>query len=882
MPLCPQCSSQHDEAYRFCCRCGFPVGDVVQSGTNPMIGRTLAGGYVILDVIGEGAMGKVYRAEQRALRRTVAIKIVHPRLLSDTAVTTRFLNEARAISQINHPHVVGVIDFGKTPEEVPFIVMEYLRGKCLDRVLNEEGLLAPRRITALATQVLAALGEAHALGLVHRDLKPANVMVERLRNGSDFAKVLDFGLARMLAGADSSPEKRLTGQGVVFGTPAYMAPEQAAAGEVDARSDLYAVGAILYELISGKAPFEDQNSYRLLLARLKSDPIPVNLVANRTLPRGLAEATMRALAREPAMRFQSADEFAAALAEVDASASAKDDRPTMPAPPRSAPCPTCGSPVPEGKRFCGECGSRTSSPTPACSVRLPPETGTVPPPSEGMRRRRSTVLHLHAPSLDDDTGWLQGLRLGHRQGLIAASLSGDPGSGRTTSLRKFLQAARSGGDVAIELGPDPTGAPRSGYGLEQLISALLRAGDEKRERLSWSSAPTAVRKFVQDLLSGDAEGGRAQADEYASAAVESLRWALHRGVVGALTGRVVIGLDDFDRMDGVTRNAISDLVNGPCDELLMVVATHATSWLQRWPHGALRTVRGLSLEHASEVLRVTGDAAAPALASCKGPTVTPLHLEQLVRYLLEGGTEPPTTTADLMTARMQALVPEARTVLQAMAVLGDDASIEDIQSLLPDHCDFERALTALAAAGMVDRSARGLRWAHPMLREVAASCTPASARRELYARACDLFEDRAMPIEVSALLAFQAERDIEAMFLLEQVAERAMTRGDDEGCIEALRCGLAAAQRDSSRGDTDRPSESVLVFGRKLGDALLHAGRLAEADTLLRGLIELVGADSPDGIQIMRGIARVERAERQSGDGQSLCIASDPDCKAKA
>jgi len=847
-----------------------------------MIGRTLAGGYVILDVIGEGAMGKVYRAEQRALRRTVAIKVVHPHLLSDAAVTTRFLNEARAISQINHPHVVGVIDFGKTPEEVPFIVMEYLRGRCLDHVIREEGLLAPRRITALATQVLAALGEAHALGLVHRDLKPANVMVDRLRNGSDFAKVLDFGLARMLAGGNSSNEKRLTGQGVVFGTPAYMAPEQASAGEVDARSDLYAVGAILYELISGKAPFEDQNSYRLLLARLKTDPAPVNLVANRTLPRGLAEATMRALAREPSMRFQSADEFAAALAEVDASASASDDRPTMPAPPRAVPCSTCGNPVPEGKRFCGECGSRVSAPTPSSSMRLPPETGTVPPSSDRLRRRRSTVLHLHAPTLDDDTGWLQELRLGHRGGLLAASLSGEPGSGRTTSLRKFLQAARSGGDVAIELGADPSGAPRSGYGLEQLISALLRAGDEKRERLSWSSAPTGIRRFVQDLLGGDVEGKRPHPDEYALAAVESLRWALQRGSAGALTGRVVIGLDDFDRMDGVTRNTIGDLVAGPCDVLLMVVSTHAPSWLHRWPQASVRMVRGLSMDHAAEVLRVTGDSASSALASIKAATVTPLHLEQLVRYVLEGGTEPPTSIADLMTARMDALAPEGRTVLQAMAVLGDDASIEDIQSLLPDHCDFERALTALAAAGMVDRSARGLRWAHPMLREVAGCCTPASARRELYARACDLFEDRAMPIEVSARLAFQAERDIEAMFLLEQVAERAMIRGDDDGCIDALRCGLVAAQRESSRGEGERLSESVLVFGRKLGDALLRAGHLAEADALLRGLIDVVGPDSPDGLQIMKGIARVERAERQSGEGHSLLEPEDDAIKAKA
>ena len=231
----------------------------LQTSEDKLVGRTLPGGYHILDLISVGGMGRVYRAQQSALGRTVAVKIIHPHLLADENSALRFMTEARAASQLNHPNSVSVFDFGRTDDGQPYLVMEFLRGKDLARVAYEEGPLAFARIVDVLRQVLLALGEAHDLGIIHRDLKPENVILEPLRRGGDFVKVVDFGLAKLRADTQTPS---VTSPGIVCGTPDYMAPEQGRGDTIDGRSDLYAVGVILFQLLTGRLPFE----------RRKSDP----------------------------------------------------------------------------------------------------------------------------------------------------------------------------------------------------------------------------------------------------------------------------------------------------------------------------------------------------------------------------------------------------------------------------------------------------------------------------------------------------------------------------------------------------------------------------------------------------------------------------------
>ena len=201
MTACPQCAHECESTHRFCPACGFPISEVAHSEEDPLIGSTLPGGFVILELIGIGGMGRVYRAEQTALGRTVAVKIIHPHLAGDESAAARFITEARTASRLNHPNSVAVIDFGKTDNGQLYLVMEYLRGRDLARVLYEDGPLPFRRIIEILKQVLAALSEAHHIGIIHRDLKPENVVIEPMRTGGDFVKVVDFGLAKMLTGA---------------------------------------------------------------------------------------------------------------------------------------------------------------------------------------------------------------------------------------------------------------------------------------------------------------------------------------------------------------------------------------------------------------------------------------------------------------------------------------------------------------------------------------------------------------------------------------------------------------------------------------------------------------------------------------------------------
>ena len=312
---CPQCGTTSPSEHLYCAACGFPIGTVTDRKGDAFVGQTLPGGYHILDLISVGGMGRVYRAEQSVLGRTVAVKIIHPHLLADENAALRFLTEARAASQLNHPNSIAVYDFGRTPQGQPYLVMEFLKGKDLARVVHEEGLLPLPRIVNVLTQVLSALSDAHDLGIIHRDLKPENVILEPLRRGGDFVKVLDFGLAKLRA--DARAPTGVTSPGIVCGTPDYMAPEQGRGDPIDGRSDLYSVGIMLFQLLTGRLPFEADSPTQVVMMHLTvPPPDPRELARHRHIPDCFAEVVFKALRKEAAARYQDAIEFSDGLKEA--------------------------------------------------------------------------------------------------------------------------------------------------------------------------------------------------------------------------------------------------------------------------------------------------------------------------------------------------------------------------------------------------------------------------------------------------------------------------------------------------------------------------------------------------------------------------------------
>ena len=272
-------------------------------------GVTLADRYEVEAPLGEGGMGLVYRARQLGLGRTVAIKVVRPNLSDDELVTSRFSMEAMAASRLNHPNCVSVIDFGETDDGRLFLVMELVEGTSLRELLEAEGPAPTTRACHIALGTLGALGEAHAHGVVHRDIKPENILLKPQREDPELVKVLDFGLAYFLDAPRRDGQRSAT-----FGTPAYMSPEQIRADPLDGRCDIYALGVVFFELLTGANPFADDSTIKMML-RHAHDPIPDprEHSSGADVPAEVAAVVMRALAKERAERFESAGAMQAAL-----------------------------------------------------------------------------------------------------------------------------------------------------------------------------------------------------------------------------------------------------------------------------------------------------------------------------------------------------------------------------------------------------------------------------------------------------------------------------------------------------------------------------------------------------------------------------------------
>ncbi len=299
-------------------------GIAEEAAAEALIGQVLADRYRIEALLGSGGMGSVYRAEHVHMRKAVAIKVLHREMTYLPEVVARFEREAVAAARIEHPNVAGAKDFGRLEDGSFYLVLEYVEGRSLRRVLDEGGALDAPLALHIARQITAALAAAHAAGIVHRDLKPDNVMLVPRAGEPDAVKVLDFGIAKLSA-EDTRDQPALTRVGSVFGTPEYMSPEQAVGQSVDARSDLYTVGILLYEMLEGRTPFAgDGGMVGVLTRQMTAEPPPLSSGVDPAL----AQLVMTQLAKSPEQRIQTADELLAWLRQLEGT--------ITPSPPASA------------------------------------------------------------------------------------------------------------------------------------------------------------------------------------------------------------------------------------------------------------------------------------------------------------------------------------------------------------------------------------------------------------------------------------------------------------------------------------------------------------------------------------------------------------------
>lgn len=781
-----------------------------------LTGTVLADKYRLVEVIGAGAMGCVFRAEQVGLGRSVAVKLLLPGRAG--AQLDLFRTEALAASRINHPHAVSVYDFGVTKEDgLPYLVMEFLRGRPLSSVIDD-GALAPARAATIGAQVLSALAEAHACGVIHRDLKADNIILEPLRDGDDYAKLIDFGIARL-----AETDDRVDG---VAGTPEYMAPEQIRGEPITAATDLYAVGVLLYEMVVGHTPFADAPDVKTLLqAHLSRPPAPAHEL-NPAVPAALSDLIARALAKDPADRPAGARAMRDALLGAVQTAE------------RTRSCAACGELVGAGARFCPGCGKPIDAGRRRRATVAPPSPPPPPAPSARAPAVRATRLTLHLRSAPDglvgrnpEYVRVAGFVRGDEDG-AALALVGPRGVGKA---RLVLEAARAPANTRPVwfAGADPTGLAMPWYPVQTMVRALLGlTGRVTRDALA--SAVDAYGLPERDVpglcaLFGvdgplDALADDARLREVEAAALRVLVFA-HRRHPGS-----VLAFHDVDRYDIPSAYLVDSLVSRLDGAGTRVVVT--ASELDRVPKDAavmdigpllpadaraLAQMRapGLDLPDADDIASITGG--------------LPEAIEHFVRWIDAGHSaqRAPDRLVDLIGQRISSLLPAARRVLQAVAIHGTVAPRALVEI---SHGEFdavaEAALAELIDDGfVVPGDGDDVALSSELLRDVVRSTTPADVARALHRNALGALAERAdTPIAVLAHHAAGARDPDRAFDSCMRAGREALRLFDDTGASRWFARAMELSHEEIAAG-RGAAREALADATIELADVLRRLGK---------------------------------------------------------
>ncbi|HEX5099503.1 MAG TPA: serine/threonine-protein kinase [Polyangiaceae bacterium] len=415
---------------------------------DPLIGKTVAGRYRVIKLLGEGGMGAVYLAEHVAIEKKIALKVLHAEYAAKGDIVTRFQQEAISASRIKHPNVLEIFDFGQLESGAFYLAMEFLEGNDLADEIQRHHVLEPARGLRFAQQICRALAAAHAKGVVHRDMKPENVFLQRTPDGEELVKIVDFGIAQLRTNeeaAASSKQRRLTRTGMIFGTPEYMSPEQAGGKHADQRADIYAVGIILYEMFTGAVPFTGETFLGVLAKHLNDTAPPMSAVYPELgISTELQTVIHRALEKRPEERFQSMNELSQALgrtpegrgvfrgrAAVQASATEFHDYSAVPSGAFTEP------------QFRNQSGAESHAPTIAHSGLLASSSPPLTEPSQAASQPGIPAGATGAPLLEPQTA-------APREGTHAATTSSvEPGKSRAGVVAALAFALVAAGVIAL-------------------------------------------------------------------------------------------------------------------------------------------------------------------------------------------------------------------------------------------------------------------------------------------------------------------------------------------------------------------------------------------------------------------------------------------------
>jgi serine/threonine-protein kinase len=440
-----------------------------------------------------------------------------------------------------------------------------------------------------------------------------------------------------------------------------------------------------------------------------------------------------------------------------------------------------------------------------------------------------------------------------------AHVLGEAGGGKTRLVDEFLARCTSRGDLVVSVGPDPAWAKVADTALREAIRRLAGFSDAAPAQ-EWTDARPEGRLGLTLLFGPPRQGDFPTGDDRRRALAEALRWALERASKRAGGALVVLSVDDLDFIDGTSCNALADVLADPPVVGALIIVTYAPT---ASPAGEPLAGETWTL---APLPAATFAHALPARLSADARPLAPLHVEQLIAWSRESREAPPERMADLIARRAERVAPDARHTLHALAVWGDDASIEILPRLLPAGTDLGAALTLLDRARLVVKTGATVRIAHPLVRRIVFSSIPAGRKRELFARAEELRPDA--PLEIRAKQAMHGGGALEALALLDMLSIRRAAQGDRAGAVSSLRHALDVARRELHGDDLDDPMAAMLVFARKLAEALAASGQWNDAEGVLREALGSAPPSSEHRARLLGVLAHVAHARSHPGEAR--------------
>lgn len=881
MKVCPNCHGMCRDSDSVCMKCGKEVTlSNLVDGDN-LVGLRLADKYELVEYLGEGAMGWVYKGTHMALESSVAVKIMKPQLRPDENRAERFKREAKAASRLNHPHIISVIDFGETPSGLLYIVTEYLRGVPLTELLNKENLLEFKRAVRIMSQILSALEESHNCSVVHRDLKPDNIMVSQLRGGEDFVKVLDFGIAQIL----DQDSQKLTQQGQLFGTPDYMAPEQVRTQEITGAADLYAAGVILFEMLTGKLPFQAESLFDVLKAHLYTAPPTLSEVApEMNYPEQLQKLIETALEKNTENRFSSAGEFRRALRKVARFT-------TM----GSKTCPSCNQCVEGSVQFCPHCGHRLQAPktkqpkrsiaTAETQYAVDEEGKRSPADSQPTLDRLWSSLTVRLPLVDrkEERKLLRDLL---EETYSVVQIVGTVGMGKTALARNSAREASSLGYPVHWVEPHRSLLPISWAPVRETVASVLGIpkNPTEEELLKVVGLDDNLLREYHGLSELFGLESPLKITDPETRKNETITSAWKTVLLNTDTPQVFV-FEDVDLYDAPSRLFVERLAKnqGQGSRLMMVVSSTVPilesspkiHTLELTPLDN-RTISLLIGELFSRPTDSWGGVMSTLVSTSKG---NPLWLEQALALASESGTESDQDLPDLVSTRLSRLPSEAQQILQALATLGMEAPYQDVAFILDKETLKDTAIQLLSLRGFLLPPGGGdlspsapdktgpeelpkiefpacqtLKFTHPFLVPIIKESLPAEIKFAYNKKCAQLLKEKSATAEQLSHHLVDAGMDEEAFTSLEEAGDVAFNCSNIEGAIKHYRKALDIARWKLLLSDDDN---KYLVLNTKLGKAMSALGDFSGAHIVLKHAASNASGDSTLSADIQRQLSKV-------------------------